>query len=334
MEMKLDKQTMQRNMVVRIAKMYYYDGMSQQEIADEMQISRSNVSRILKIARDMGIVDIRINDASVRSFMIQEQLKGKFGLKEMVIAPSNNDPEVNVANIGFYAARHLEKILRDNMKVGVTWGSSIYHMLSSLMPIVRTNIDVVQMMGSASWSDAYKYGVQLIFEFSEKIGGRARLLNTPLLLSDKELSDRLMQEKSVRDHMEMVRAVDIALTGIGTNEQTRSTMVLSNAIGPEESRTLWETGNIAHVCGRPIDSNGNEAENSLSERLMAVELEDLKKIPDVVGVAGGPAKVEPILATLRGGFINTLVTDEKTAVMLDKKVKEDLGETDGYNNLL
>ncbi len=88
MEMKLDKQTMEGNMVVRIAKMYYYDGMSQQEIADEMQISRSNVSRILKIARDMGIVDIRINDASVRSFMIQEQLKGKFGLKEMVIAPS------------------------------------------------------------------------------------------------------------------------------------------------------------------------------------------------------------------------------------------------------
>ena len=326
MERSLDKQTTQRNTVVRIAKMYYYDEMSQQEIADEMQISRSNVSRILRIAREMNIVDIRINDASVRSFMLQEEIKGMFGLKEVVIAPANIDPEVNVANIGFYAALHLEKVLKDNMKVGVTWGSSIYHMLSSLMPIVRENIDVVQMMGSASWSDAYRFGVQLIFEFSEMLGGRARLLNMPLLLSDKELRDRLMQEKSVREHMKVARSVDIALMGIGTNEQTRSTMVLANAVDPEESRSLWEMGIIAHLCGRPIDRDGNVAKNSFSERLMAVELEDLMHIPDVIGVAGGPSKVEPILATLRGGFINTLVTDEKTAVMLEKMAKKSVGD--------
>ena len=88
---KTEKHMMQREIIVKIAKMYYSDEKSQQEIANELNISRSNVSRILKLSRDMNIVNIRINDSSVRSFEVCERLKEKFPLKEVIIAPSNND---------------------------------------------------------------------------------------------------------------------------------------------------------------------------------------------------------------------------------------------------
>ena len=315
---KLEKHMMQRELIVKIAKMYYYDEMSQQEIANELDISRSNVSRILKLSRDMNIVDIRINDSSVRSFEVCKRLKEKFALKEVVIAPSNTDSEVNISNIGFHAARYFETVLKDNMNIGITWGRSIHHMISSLMPTVRTNIKVVQMMGGTNWSDAYKYGVQLIFSFAEKIGGQAKLINAPLMLGDRQLRDLLLQEKSIREHLDVARRVDVALLGVGTNDMSLSTMVLANSISPEESRLLWDSGIIAHICGRPINQSGEISGNAFNDRVLGVELEDLKRIPHVIGVAGGPSKVLPILASLRGGHINTLITDEKTAVLVDK----------------
>ena len=322
---KLEKHTMRRETIVKIAKMYYYDDMSQQEIAKELDISRSNVSRILKASRDLDIVDIRINDSSVRSFEVGERIKERFGLKEVVIAPPNNDQEINISNIGFHAARYLETVLKDDMNVGVTWGLSIYHMIANLMPMVRTNIKIVQMMGGTSWSDSYKYGAPLILSFSDKIGGQAKLLNAPLMLSDRQLRDRLMLEEPIKEHMELARRVDIALLGIGTNDMTNSTMVMANSISPEESRALWDSGIIAHLCGRPINEAGEIAGNGFDGRILAVELEDLKRVPEVIGVAGGPSKVRPILASLRGGHVNTLITDEKTAVLVDKHADDHEG---------
>ena len=318
---KAGKHLIQRESIVKAAKMYYYDEMSQQEIAIELGISRSNVSRMLKISREMNIVNIRIDDSSVRSLEVSERLKEKFALKEVIIAPTNNDPEINISNIGFHAARYLETLLKDNMHIGVTWGGSIYHTISSLMPTVRTSTKVIQMMGGASWSDSYKYGVQLVLWFSEKIGGQAKLLNAPLMLGDKQLRDRLMQEDAIKEHMELARRVDAALVGIGTNDKSISTMVLANTISPEESGLLWTSGILAHICGRPINEKGEILRNGISERILAVELEDLKRIPDVIGVAGGPSKVQPILACLRGGHINTLITDEETALLVDKHAK-------------
>jgi DNA-binding transcriptional regulator LsrR (DeoR family) len=313
---------MKRDTIVQIAKMYYFDNMSQQEIANELGISRSNVSRLLRIAKEMNIVNIQINDVSVRALSVAESIKDMFGLHHVIIAPSHNELEINTSNIGYYAAKYLESIVRDNLKIGVTWGSSVFHLALNLSPVENINMEVVQMMGGVSWSDSYKYGVRLMFEFAERIGGSARLLNAPLVVQDKKLHDQLMKEAGIKVHMEVIRQCDVALLGIGTNKQEYSTMVMANAILAEESDRLWEKGVIAHLCGRPLDENGAECKGDLDDKIISVKLDDLKLIPEVIAVAGGNFKVKPIIAALRSGFINTLVTDEKTALSVIKYAAE------------
>jgi DNA-binding transcriptional regulator LsrR (DeoR family) len=47
-----------------------------------------------------------------------------------------------------------------------------------------------------------------------------------------------------------------------------------------------------------------------------VALEQLKKIPRVVGMAGGKQRFPAILGALRGGWINILITDQFSAKRL------------------
>ncbi len=319
---KAQKSIAQRRLMVRIAKMYYYDNMSQQGIADVLEISRSNVSRLLRLSREMDIVDIRINDASLKSIEISEKLKDMFALKQMIVVPSNHDPNINLSNIGVAAARHIEKQLKDNMKVGVSWGQSVYQTIFHSTPIVRANIDVVQLMGGTAWDDSYMYGVQLILSFADKLGGSAKMLHSPLTLKSRQVRDMLMQEDDIKRHFEMTKKLDIAVIGIGSNFGDASTMVHSNYITKEESEQLWSQGIKCHICGRHIDMEGKLADIEYNNRVIGIELEDLKQIGNVIAIAGGRHKVEPITAALRGGYIDTLVTDEETAILVEREVTQ------------
>lgn len=317
---KAQKSIAQRRLMVRIAKMYYYDNMSQQAIADVLEISRSNVSRLLRMSREMDIVDIRINDASLKSIEISEKLKDMFALKQMIVVPSNHDPNINLSNIGVAAARYLEKQLKDDMKVGMSWGLSVYQTISQFTPVVRANIDVVQLMGGTAWDDSYMYGVQLILSFADKVGGSAKMLHSPLTVKTRQVHDLLMQEDDIQRHFEMTGKLDIAVIGIGSNLADVSTMVHSNYITKKESEQLWNSGIKCHICGRHVDMDGRQADIEYNKRVIGIELDDLKKIGNVIAIAGGKHKVAPIAAALRGGYINTLVTDEETAILVEREV--------------
>ena len=272
------------------------------------------------MSREMDIVDIRINDASLKSIEISEKLKDMFQLKQIVVVPSNHDPNLNLSNIGIAAARYLEKQLKDNMKLGLSWGSSVYQMIFNFTPVVRANIDVVQLMGGTAWDDSYKYGVQLILSFADKVGGNAKMLHSPLTLKTKQVHDLLMEEDDIKRHFEMVKQLDMAVIGIGSNYEDVSTMVKSNYISKDDSRKLWDAGIKCHICGKHIEMDGRQADIEYNDRVIGIDLEDLKKIENVIAIAGGKHKVAPIAAALRGGYIDTLVTDEETAILVERKV--------------
>lgn len=312
------KKENQHELLVKIASMYYKDDLSQLEISKQLGISRSNVSKLLKSARDSNIVDIRINDVSSRTFGIAERLRERFDLKSVILAPSNTDSEVNLSNIGLAAAKHLESIIEDNMKIGISWGASIYHMIFSLAPVEKTNIKVIQLMGGLHWSNSYKDGIQLIMRLSERLGADARSMNAPLILRSKEVKDMLMEESYLQEHMKLMENVDIAVVGIGTTNPDLSRLVDSSMITKENMALLWESGIKAHICGQYIDIGNQSLASDFNDRTIAIPIEQLKKIPTVMGIAGGEEKVEPIVDALRGNYIDTLITDEKTAMLVDR----------------
>jgi DNA-binding transcriptional regulator LsrR (DeoR family) len=70
---------------------------------------------------------------------------------------------------------------------------------------------------------------------------------------------------------------------------------------------------VGEVLIAPFALDGRLVGESIRGRTVAFDARDLPRVPLAIGVAEGPGKVVPILGALRGKFVNTLVTDVRTA---------------------
>ncbi|MGB8461693.1 MAG: sugar-binding domain-containing protein, partial [Priestia megaterium] len=77
---------------------------------------------------------------------------------------------------------------------------------------------------------------------------------------------------------------------------------------------------VGDICSRFFDKDGQICNESLDERTLGLDLEELKKKEYAILVAGGDQKIDSIYGALQGNFANVLVTDQFTArFLLDKQ---------------
>ncbi len=117
-----DIDSTKRDFFIKIAKMYYLEGLSQQEIADKVGASRSNISKVLKTCRDLKLVEIRINDTSSSGLLLQNEMKEAFGLSQVIVVPTGDSPEATMFRLGRAAADLLQSLMDGGMSVGMSWG--------------------------------------------------------------------------------------------------------------------------------------------------------------------------------------------------------------------
>jgi DNA-binding transcriptional regulator LsrR (DeoR family) len=305
-----------RDSMIRIAKMYYVEGMSQQEIADTLKISRSGVSKTLKACKNLKLVEIRISESSSMDYMLSQEICGTFGLQEAVIVRTDPNPEVTRVELGRAAAKLLESRLRDGMRIGVAWGSSLYHMVSEFRPSRQLDVEVVQLLGGSGARDLNTDGFELARALAEKLGRKYSFFPAPLIVQNRSMKKALMQEREVELALKKTSGLDLAILGIGTNVSRTSALVRAGYISAEESDDLLRAGAVGDICGRHFDLRGLMEGFHLNERVIGIEPQQLLDIACRIGVAAGADKSEAILGALRGHWINVLVADEEAALRL------------------
>jgi deoxyribonucleoside regulator len=305
-----------RDLLVQIAKMYYVEEKSQEEISKVVKISRSNISRLLKTGKELGIVEIRINDISSIGVQLQHQLKERFGLKDVIVVQSDQDGFRNTTRLGEAAAHYLESKLEKGMLLGVAWGSSLYHLVQSFKPIRPPKVDVVQLLGGTGARNLSTDGMELARNLAKILGGQCFVLQAPLFVLNNQLREMILSEYDIRQPLEKAAEADIAVVGIGSNHPEVSALVRAGYLTREESVNLLSRGIVGDICGRQIDVDGKASKSELNDRIIGIELDVLKKIPIVIGVAAGENKADVILGALRGRYINVLVTDESAALAI------------------
>lgn len=308
--------------MVQIAKLYYLDNLSQQQIANQLEMSRSNVSRILNNCKDEGIVEIRIHENALRTFDIKNRLLQRFCLNEVIIAPRNPESENTLDDVGKLAADYVEDKLTDGVTIGMGWGSTIYRMVYFFKPCLLHQMKVIQLIGGTGIAETYKDSVQLVFDFAKKTGGTPSILNAPLLVSCKKTRDLFIEENSIKQHLELAAKIDMAVITIGTNEPDKSTMVAAGYLTRQQSQELCDEGLFTHILGQHIDGNGNVGRTELNDRVVGIDIGTFQRIPLRVGVACGDFKARQIAASLAGGHINVLVTDELTALQVEQYAED------------
>lgn len=314
--------------LVQVARRYYLGGRSQQQIADELSLSRSNVSRMLSAAVERGIVEFKIHDPSGRDSGLEQRLQETFGLREARVAvwadtASRDDP---LTRVGPLAAELLLETAADGVRLALSWGQALQAMVWTITATRHYPVELVQLVGGLASIDNEISGQELVRELASRLGAtRYHYLHAPAVLSSRQAHDALLTETSVAKTLEAACRADVAFVGIGSPDHGSSARVLEAVSGPRGAalRSFWVQKPVGDVALRYFDVHGEPVRGKVDQQIIGVSIEDLRRIPTVVGVASGHVKVRAVLGALRGRIVDVLVCDEGLARSVLEAAKQD-----------
>ncbi len=298
------------NILATVANLYYNSDLTQNQIAERFYTSRSKISRMLKEAREMGIVEINIKEPWERNLEYERLLKEEFDLKNIrVIHLKNGDEAIVGKVIPEAAAYYLDSVVKRNMVVGISWGNTLYKIVKYVAANNHKNlpITVVPIMGAANISSPKKDAMDLAKDLALAYGGGYRYIYAPIFVNSHEVKDSLLQDDGIRNALDLAMNADVILTSVGSIVYKS----WSNYLSAKTMDALERKGVIGHIGGHFFDIHGNEPATSLAGRMIGIGVDDLRKCPETICVAYGENKAEAVIGALRGRFINTLIIDEK-----------------------
>ncbi|MEY3335881.1 MAG: hypothetical protein RL566_804, partial [Actinomycetota bacterium] len=313
-------------LIVKVARMYYEQNMSQDQIARSLITSRSNISRILSVAKKRGIVEIKINESTKRETNIEEMLISRFGLRAALVAKVPRSTSDYKA-VGQLAVQSFLNHLKPRVRVAISWGRSIQAMIDALDNENRPDLTFIPLMGGMTSIPSSYSGETLIRSLAEKFNADYQILHAPTIVQSPDIKLALMKEPSVAAVIDSARNADVAFVGIGSRGANSSIHILQSAGINEKDNPDFYSKWAGDLAGRFFDRDGKSISKQLDSRTVGLELSEISKMKRVVGVAAGDEKTEGILAALRGGLISELVTSSNCALKLleaaeSKKLKE------------
>ncbi|MCK7482255.1 MAG: winged helix-turn-helix transcriptional regulator [Candidatus Moduliflexus flocculans] len=230
------------------------EGLSQQEIADKISVSRPTVSNLLRRCKEEGIVEIRIRETNSLPYVLQEELKAIFGLRDVRVVPSSPDESRTLESTGKAAAELLARSLRDGLKIGISWGSTTYKMISELNVAPKyQGIEVTQLLGSLGSINPIYDSYDLVRTLAIKLNGSYATIQAPRGGALHGGQGVFLKEPGIAAAIEKARGVDTAILSVSPDDPGYSSLVREGFITPEESAEISLRGAVGHSCGIHFD---------------------------------------------------------------------------------
>jgi deoxyribonucleoside regulator len=301
-------------LLAHVATLYYHHDKSQQEIADSLSLSRSNVSRLLKEARARRIVEILIHHPLQRVTTLEQRLAARFGLREVGVVQADHGSEaLTLARAADLAARLLDAALDDARVLGISWGTAVYATVNAFAPRRRYDVEIVPLMGGVGPTDPSIDGPALAQRLAQRLTNRYRYLHAPLRVDDPDVAQGLLAQHNVAETLSLARSADVALVGIGALNPEVSSLLRAGYLSLDEFNAIKAQGAVGDICARHFDRHGQPVARAFDSRLICVSLDELRTIPNVIAVACTPVKAEAIYGALLGSYVDVLVTDTAAA---------------------
>lgn len=305
-------------LMAKVARMYYVQELNQQAITEKLQLHQSTISRMLKKARTLNLVRFSIATPPGTFADLEDQLTSRFDLKDAVVVDCPAEGEAMVRDLGAALAYFLESTLKPGKIIGISsWSRSLFAMVDALHPgDYCAGGKVVQILGGVGNVGSEFHAIHLAQRLAGSIGAKPVLLQSPAVVGSPEAQRVLSRDLAVQEASALFDKLDLALVGIGSMEPSRMLAVSGNIFSREERAELQLLGAVGDICFRFFDVDGQSIRSPLMRRVIGIDLVKLRACKRVVGVAGGAQKVQAILGALRGGLIDVLITDQRTAQTL------------------
>jgi deoxyribonucleoside regulator len=304
-------------LIARVASLYYIDDLTQVQIADRLDLSRQMVGRMLKSARESGLIQIRLNPRPWLFPEVEKILEQRFGLKEAVVVPCNNsrdDSSIKTA-LGQAAAEYLALHVHDNTTLGISWGTTMARVADFLTPNPHRGVRVVQLNGGVTQGPRTMNIGAILHEFSAAFGAKGYSLNAPAIVDTARIQQAISSDSAVSQTLELANQAEVSLFSIGALGNL-SVVVEAGYLSPPVVARLQKLGGVGDICSRYFDAQGNLVDQDMDDRTIGISLDRLGSKKYAIAVAGGPDKIDAIRGALARHYCNVLVTDEATANQL------------------
>ncbi|MGO4927119.1 sugar-binding transcriptional regulator [Fundicoccus sp. Sow4_D5] len=310
--------------IVKIASMYYEEGLTQAEIARQRGVSRSLISKILMDAKNEGIVEIIINSENAYTASIERKLEKQFNLKNAIIIDSFNLSHDEIKKMASQqAALYLKSIVEDYRSIGISWGNSLRGLVDHFPFINHPDVSVLPLIGGLSDDYFDIQSNQLCYDLARKMRGKAKYLYAPALVSNQVLHEELSNNRAIQSVLEEGRFVELALVGISSLDQ-ETNMRRIGYLSVEDVSELAEKEVVGVINSRFFDKTGTEVKADINQNVLGVSLTDLADIPLVMTVVYGDRKAEAVKTALDNRLINVLVTTDTLAEkIVDQTIEEE-----------
>lgn len=305
--------------ILKVAYLYYVNGLTQSSIAEELTISVTTVSRLLKKAKDEKIVEFVIKDPYTHCIELEETLKKKFCLKDVIIAPTVDAYSLNISSsdadymrklVALEAARYLQRIIRQGDVLGIGWGRTVYDMINYLNPAQKVDATFVTLHGSIPSIENDLDVRMLVSRISKAFCGKNYSFITEGMLENPNFLKLVKSRKNMELIYQMLKKINISICSVGSfYPYLDSNLSKPKFMSSQELAYLQGKGVVGDIVLRFYNSEGQECESDFKDRAVAIDLDDFRKIPSKVILASGLRKTYPVFCALKGKLVDVLIVD-------------------------
>lgn len=299
-------------LMTRVASLYYLEDVHQAEIAERLGLSRIKVGRLLKKARETGIVEIKIHTHPLLSLPLEAELRARFGLEQALLAAEQPEESLQRAAVGQRVASYMVQRLQEGMTVTVGMGRNVGAVADYVGNSAPRACLFVSAIGGSLQVGQQVNPAEVCRRLALCFGGRSEALYAPAYAENPQARAHFLQHEDVRRTLEQAAQADIALVGIG-DARDDSAVVRMGCFSSQDMDQMRRAGAVGDILGFFFDRAGRAVAHSMEDRVIGLGAEALRRIPLVIGIASERDKDEALLGALRTGILNVLATGVGTA---------------------
>ena len=299
--------------------MYYLQDLTMETIAKHLGTSRSTVSRMVKHARETGLVEITLRPTHSNAPSLGQKIREVYGIEAYVVAvPDHNSEVERLEQVALTTARLIGTWFDSNMILAVAWGTTLSAIARNLPRKTTRGSAVVQLNGAANTrTSGVEYAGDLIAEFGKAFDAHVHYFPVPAFFDYSETKEAMWRERSVRRVLAQQRRADIALFSVGAlSGGLPSHVYTAGYLEASDVAVLDHEGVVGDVCTVFLREDGTYKDVALNARATGPSPSELRRVPRRVCAVAGDNKVVPLRAALRARVVTHLIVDEVTATKL------------------
>lgn len=293
----------------------YVGGLTQDQIAAELGISRQRAQRLVSRAMAEGLIHVRLHHRIASCLDLEAALTDRFGLQRVRVTPSLGAAVDPVRAIAPAAAAEMERILAttDPLTIALGTGRSLRAMVDAMEPMSALHHRLVSLNGNIAPDGSASF-FDVVMRLADKVKAPHFPMPVPVVSPTEAENAAFHALPPVRRVMALSRNADVVVVGVGQMSDD-APMLKDGFVTRAELTEMQRGGAVGEVAGWVYGADGVYLDFGINRRTGGVRVEPALARPSI-GIAAGAAKVPALLGALKSKIINSLITDEATAEAL------------------